>query len=204
MKVIFSCILLFFCALIYSQSTDTLKVHFLYGSRPANGFKHVERKWFGGKLGGHVGVEFYPNQIVHFVPSGKFKIFRNKSGNFHSRFLRSDIKTFYQIFGAVKDSSKYAVYAIPITTAQRKSIDSVCRRYLDSVPYDYAFFGMRCAAAAYDLMSITNVVQPLAVSKCYKKYFYPRKLRKALAKMAAQNHWQVFLHTGTKRRIWDK
>ena len=69
-----------------NAQTDTIRVHFLYGSRPAFSFRNDEREWFGGKLGGHVGIEYRNGLIIDFVPSGDFHIFPSKE-NFHSRFV---------------------------------------------------------------------------------------------------------------------
>lgn len=68
-------IVIFFCfisVLSYSQDSAYLKVHFLYGSKPLKKYKATEQKWFGGILGGHVGIEGDDDKIVNFLPKGKF------------------------------------------------------------------------------------------------------------------------------------
>jgi hypothetical protein len=47
-------------------------VHFLYGSKPSREARDIEKKWFGGKLGGHVGIEITPDSILNFVTVDKF------------------------------------------------------------------------------------------------------------------------------------
>jgi hypothetical protein len=73
---------IFFCTiscLCYAQDTAYLKVHFLYGSKPLKKFRDTEQKWFGGILGGHVGIEGDSDRIVNFLPSGKFHWFAKKN-----------------------------------------------------------------------------------------------------------------------------
>src|SRR5688572_1813198 len=68
-----------------AQDTAYIKVHFLYGSRPLKTYKD-EPRWFGGILGGHVGIEAADNQILNFIPHGKFRLVaKNKIK--HSRYV---------------------------------------------------------------------------------------------------------------------
>ncbi|WP_338814872.1 hypothetical protein V9L05_06675 [Bernardetia sp. Wsw4-3y2] len=65
-------LILLFCFtpfLSYSQDTTFLKVHFLYGSKPLKSDKNTEQKWFGGILGGHVGIEVEEDKVLNFLPS---------------------------------------------------------------------------------------------------------------------------------------
>src|SRR3954451_1597248 len=55
-----------------SQDSSVIKVHFLYGSKPFRKYKDTEPKWFGGMLGGHVGIETDSGQILNFTPRGSF------------------------------------------------------------------------------------------------------------------------------------
>src|SRR5215213_3045807 len=60
-------------------STGKIKVHFLYGSKPGKQYKASERKWFGGKLGGHVGIEMDDDKVLNFVKQGKVHWFSRKN-----------------------------------------------------------------------------------------------------------------------------
>src|SRR6476659_2148020 len=63
-------------------SQDTLKVNFLYGSKPKWDYRDTEKSWFGGVLGGHVGIEGDSGKILNFINKGNFHVFSNKN-NMH-------------------------------------------------------------------------------------------------------------------------
>ena len=173
-----------------------MTVHVVYGSRPkAPG----EGKWFGGKLGGHVGLEIAPDSIVHFNHSGKVTALAKNARS--GRFLLSETEQFYCTFGC--DTVKRIAIRIPVSSVQKQQIDSISAVYLAKAPYSYAFFGMRCAAACYHLLSIGEVYPQIETSKMVRKVFYPRRLRKKLLKSAKANGWEVIRTEGTKRRKWD-
>ncbi|MBC7425967.1 MAG: hypothetical protein H7321_05475 [Bacteroidia bacterium] len=190
------------CLKLYSQDTAYIKVHFLYGSKPLKKYKKSESKWFGGKLGGHVGVENGNGQIIDFIPSGKFHIFPKKDR--HSTFTTHSIETFYSIFGSDADSVKRAIVYIPVTAYQKKHFDSIAQLYLNQSPYDYALFGMRCGAAGYDLLSKINILPEYTVSKTSRKIFYPRRLRKKVFKLADEKGWKTENRKGGIMRKWEK
>ncbi len=182
---------------------DTLKIHFLYGSKPKKKYKYVEKKWFGGIHGGHVGVEFKTGNIVNFIPYEGFH-YIEKQKNRKSKFVSNNFRQFYGIFGGNPDSVKRVIFYIPINTTDANRLDSVSKSYLSKTPYDYAFIGMRCAAAAYDLSSNTGIVKKLHRKRMYFKIFYPKKLRKKLFKLAKKNGWKYEIKEGSRRRIWEK
>lgn len=198
-------LLIFFCFtsfLSYSQDTAFLKVHFLYGSKPLKKFKDTEQKWFGGILGGHVGIEGDSNQIVNFLPSGKFHWFA-KNDNRHSTYAVHSTHNFYTILGSA-DSVKKAIFRIPVTRLQKQRFDSIANAYLKQTPYDYALFGMRCGAAAYDILGQVGIVPSYSRSKTYKKIFYPKKLRRRLFRKAKNNGWEIIRQSGSIKRKWER
>lgn len=67
-------LLFFFMLISYSTfaQSDSIFVHFVYGSKPLS---KEESKWFGGKLGGHVGLEAGKDSVFHFNPGGKVRAF---------------------------------------------------------------------------------------------------------------------------------
>jgi len=186
-----------------SQDSIFLKVHFLYGSKPLKKYKTTEQKWFGGKLGGHVGVEGDAGIIVDFVPSGKFHFIAKKNKK-HGAYTTHTLAGFYSIFGGDPGSVKKAIVYIPVTKEQKQMFDSVTKAYLQNSPYDYAFIGMRCGAAAYDLLSQSGVLPLYSISKTYKKIFYPKKLRKRLFKKARKNGWVIIYEEGSVKRKWER
>lgn len=204
---IFRTILLFVAPLLFvvnakGQDTLFLKVHFLYGSKPKKEYRDTESKWFGGIMGGHVGVENGNGQILNFLPKGKFHWLKSRE-EYHSTFSMHDYDGFYQILGGKTEEVKKAIVYVPITSQQYQAFDSLAREYLRQTPYDYALFGMRCAAAAYDVLSQVGVFPVYPVRKTYKKVFYPKKLRKRLLKLAHRHNWKVYREPGDDKRIWE-
>lgn len=192
------------CA-IQAKAGDTtyIKVHFLYGSKPKVEYKDSESKWFGGILGGHVGIEVDSNKIMDFVGEGKLHIFE-KTNNKHSRFTVRSPKSFWEIFNTKAETVKKATVTIPITEIQKEKLDSIFKTYTSETPYDYAFFGMRCGAAAYDVLGQLGIVAKLSHRKTYLKIFYPRKLRKRLLTKAEKENWKVLKKAGTTKRRWEQ
>lgn len=176
------------------QANDTVKVLFVYGSRPKT---KSEAKWFGGIHGGHVSVQ-YGQGYASFIPRGKFHVVRSRK-DFHSAFTTEEGRSF------VFDTSncRYAIISIPVTASRKKALDSVISVRLDSTPYDYAFIGMRCASSAYEVMSSAGIFPSMSHAGMVRKYFYPKKLRKRLLKEARKNHWPVFYRPGRSTRKWE-
>jgi hypothetical protein len=186
----------------FGQDSPSLKIHFLYGSKPLRKFKDTEKKWFGGVLGGHVGIESTHDRILNFVPRGKFHWF-SKDRDRNSQYAVHSVDHFYNIFGNT-DSVKKLIVTIPITHQQKLEFDSIANVYLNDTPYDYALFGMRCAAGAYDVLGELGVVRNYNNRAIARKIFYPRKLRKRILKLASKNNWTIERTSGSKKRKWDK
>lgn len=198
-------LILFTCASVILLASDTvyIKVHFLYGSKPRKEYKDTEQKWFGGKLGGHVGIEIDSNRIIDFVPAGKFHWFGHKKEK-NGAFSTHTAKAFWEIFGTDSGEVKKTTIVIPITTKQKSKLDSIYDAYTSDSPYDYAFIGMRCAAAAYDILSQIDIVPEHSRPGTFLRNFYPKKLRKRLVRKAIQNNWTIYRSEGTSRRKWEK
>jgi hypothetical protein len=171
-------ILCFTSLLAYPQ--DTLKVHFLYGSKPLRKYKDTESKWFGGMLGGHVGIEGDSGKILNFVPRGKFHWFA-KPGNKHSAYTEYSFERFYSIMGGDPDSNKKTIVYIPVTEQQKLKFDSIGTAYLKQTPYDYALFGMRCGSAAYDILGQLDILPAYCYSRTYGKYSIPKNCESAFS-----------------------
>ena len=188
-------ILIFY--LITSQSlfaSDSIRVLFVYGSKPK---VESENKWFGGIHGGHVSVE-YKGAYISFLPDGSFHVVSKKKK--HSTFVLETEGAF--VFDTTL--SRYLIITIPIDSIQQRSFDSIAAQRLDSVPYDYAFFGMRCASAAYEMLSSAGIFPKMGLKNMVKKYFYPKLLRKELLRKAKRNKWTIVYRPGRKTRKWEK
>ncbi len=204
MKLILTLLFCSFPFLSYSQDTTFLKVHFLYGSKPLKKYKEIEKKWFGGILGGHVGIEVEEDKVLNFLPSSeKFHVFPDNEEK-HSTYAIHSVRSFYAIFGGNPDSVKLAIVCIPITIQQKETFESIVSEYIGHAPYDYAFFGMRCGAATYEILAQLSILKSYKQRKTSRKIFYPRKLRKRLFKMAKENNWKVIKQQGFDKRKWER
>jgi hypothetical protein len=187
---------------LFSQDSSYLKVHFLYGSKPLKAYKN-EPKWFGGILGGHVGIESDSGKILNFLFTRKARIFPKKVGKNGFYALYSPVQ-FYGYFGGNPDSVKKATVLIPISKQQKMQFDNITNAYLTETPYDYAFFGMRCGAAAYEILGQLSIMPKYNSTKTWWTILYPRKLRKRLLKKAVNNDWVIVRKQGSNRRKWEK
>jgi hypothetical protein len=203
MKFLFVSVFSFLSLFVSSQTSDSIKVHFLYGSVPKKEFKQTESNWFGGKLGGHVGIEGDSGKILNFLPKGKFHWFA-KARNKHSTYAIHSYNSFYSILGGDGASAKKTIVTIPVTKEQKELFNSISNNYLSNTPYDYAFVGMRCGAAAHDILGQLGIVKSYSYRKTYLKIFYPKKLRKKLLKTAKEKNWSVYQEEGTNRRKWER
>jgi len=188
---------------LYGRDTVFIKVHFLYGSKPAKKYKATEKKWFGGILGGHVGIESDSDKVFNFIPKGDLHYVSNPKDK-HSTFAVHSLNNFWSILGGDADEVKKATVIIPISEKQKNILDSIYKIYMWSTPYDYAFIGMRCGSAAYDILGQMGIVKYYTYRKTWKKIFYPKKLRRIILEKAKINHWKVIRADGVKTRIWER
>lgn len=178
------------------SQTDTLVVEVIYGSKPID---KNERHWFGGKLGGHIGLRIGSDSVMHFVPGGRVAATNINSDT--GKYLISSERSFYRTFYC--DTTKTCRIFIPITSSQKQKLLKDAGPFLKDGPYPYAFFGMRCAAACYHLLSLADVTKDLSRSRMTWKFFYPRKLRKFLFKEAKTAAWVIRETSGSTKRKWD-
>lgn len=179
----------------FAQSPpDTIKVNFLYGSVPSKGYKESEEKLFGGIKGGHVNIE--ANGMVLDFLSGNCPILpenKKPTGGFCiNPSIYWDTAT-----------TKWVTIKIPVTREQLTQLENVFYQYSQQTPYDYAVFGMRCAAASYDVLSEVGVVKKISKKYNIVKNFYPKLLRKRMLKLAEENNYPVIYHSGRQSRKWE-
>ncbi len=200
----FSILLLFFFRSenLFSQSDsihrEFITVHFLYGSKPARGHKKTEEKWFGGIHGGHVYFQIDTTMFSFMLKPG-WHIFPH----------RHDIEGGYVVSSAKEwaldtANDKYTSIRIPLTDSQYVILKNLETRYLSKSPYDYAFFGMRCASAAADVLSQLGILEKHSIFGYIVNNFYPKRLRKKLFRYAKQHHLQVIRKEGRKTRKWER
>jgi|SRR5688572_8693683 len=175
--------------------TDTIQLHFLYGSAPAKEYKKSEKKHFGGIKGGHVNIEAN-GRILDFLPGNCPILPENKkpTGGFRINYTPYwDTAT-----------TKWITIKIPITKEQMKQLEVLFDVYSEKTPYDYAVFGMRCAAASYDVLSEIGIVKKVPDKQNIVKNFYPKLLRKRMLKWAEKNNYPIIYHEGNEKRKWEK
>ena len=194
MKAVLVIVAVFFAnACFAGDSTYTIKINFLYGSRPAKGYHKQESKLFGGIKGGHVSVEA-GGRVLDFHPGNNPLLPNNKkpSGGF-------------TIHNSVRwdGDDKWKTVVVPVSEAQyielQKVFDSVAAR----TPYDYAILGMRCAAASYDVLSKIGLFKEYSSKKNIVTHFYPKLLRKRILKWADKNNYVVISNEGRTTRKWE-
>lgn len=188
------CISFICCSIVASAQTDTIRLHFLYGSKPAKGYKKTESKHFGGIKGGHVNIEA-GGRVLDFMP-GKCPILpenKKPSGGFRlNRSIYWDTAT-----------TKWATVLIPVSRKQMAKLDSLFDLYSQTTPYDYAVFGMRCAAASYDVLSEIGLFPEMSNRTNVVRHFYPKLLRKRIYKWAEKNNYTIVHHGGRETRKWE-
>lgn len=188
--------------LLFAQDSSFIEVQFLYGSKPVKKYKSTEKKWFGGILGGHVGLEDDNGKFYSFEIHGKNKVFSGKPNN--SVYKAESANEFWNVMKTNEDSIKKTTIIIPISKGQKQKFDSIASAYCKNVPYCYAVFGMRCASSTYDILAQMGVLPKYSHFKTIMTVFYPRKLRKRLLAKAEKNNWTIIRKEGTPKRKWEK
>ena len=186
-----------------NSDSVTIKVHFLHGSKPKAAYKYTEDRWFGGILGGHAGIEFEPNQIINFLPRSGVHLF-SKPKIINSKFSIHDTTSFYAIMSGKIDTVKSTIVYIRISDTQKNKLDSIVAGYRKRAPYDYAFFGMRCGAAAAEILGQIGVLKKTGLRHTWMHTFYPRKLRRRLEHDASLRNYLIVKSEGNRRRKWEK
>jgi hypothetical protein len=180
-----------------------ISVHFLYGSKPAKGFEATEPRWFGGKRGGHVGIEVGPDQVLNFGPSGKFHWFSNDRKR-HSHFTERSVAETFQVLGKSEGSLQTVSIEIPLDSGDFAHLREIRDKYLAHPPYDYAFIGMRCASASDEILAKIGLTKRRSFWGTVFGTFRPRALRTRLLRKAAVLGWKVSRQDGSDHRIWEK
>lgn len=179
----------------YSSPAQTfIKLNFLYGSKPAKGYRSVEAKHFGGLKGGHVNIEVN-GRVLDFLP-GKCPLFpasKNPSGGYY---INSSVSW-------DTGSTRWMTIIIPLPAEKIQRLGTIMDSFAKQTPYDYAVFGMRCAAASYDVLSEIGLVKPLGNTRNVVKHFYPKLLRKKMLKWAIRRGYTVIRHEGRISRKWE-
>jgi hypothetical protein len=182
----------------FGQDSHLLKVFFRYGSVPEIGYEHIEYEETGGLKGGHVSLGIDSLEIG-FTNKNRINIFPKKTdhnGIFYWEYLKD-----FENQGLGK---KYITFLIPLTMDQYQKLRGILMAYINNPPYDYAFFGMRCASATYEVLSQIGIMEPMSWRKNIRSNFYPRLFRRKMTELARKNGYTVIKVKGRRTRIWER
>lgn len=182
------------CSCFASDSTYIIKINFLYGSRPAKGHHQQESKLFGGIKGGHVNIEA-GGRVLDFRPGHNPLLPNNKkpSGGF----------CINECIYWSSEKDKWTTVIVPVSQEQFMTLQKIIDSFATKTPYDYAIFGMRCAAASYDVLSKIGLFKEYTNTKNVITHFYPKLLRKKVLKWANENNYNIITHNGRPTRKWE-
>lgn len=182
----------------HPDSVYSINVCFLYGSKPKKKYRSSEPKAFGGIHGGHVTIQV-EDADYGFEPAWGFHVFA------HQRRFKADfVEKSLAGQPAYSPTSKTVTFIIPVTAEQQAKIKAVARTYCANTPYDYAFFGMRCAAATQDILGQAGLVKKRKRFFTVVTTFYPKRLRRRMFRLARHNHYQIIQTPGRDTRKWEK
>lgn len=197
MRKIMFIFFLFSTTILKANDSTVIRVHFLYGSVPAKDHPE-EKKWFGGKHGGHVTIEVN-GFVFGFNPKGRYHYFPHRN-NKHAVWIRESSKQFY------RDTvdMRYVIFEIPVSTQQHHEVDSILNYYHKNMPHDYSLLGFRCASSTWEVLEKTGILKQH--SDLWKAWviFYPRRIRKRFFSISEQKEWKIMLKEGGRHRIWEK
>jgi len=174
-----------------------VNIHFRYGSKPLKDFPE-EKKVFGGMLGGHVFIEinntFYgferkDEKLFHLFPRKKYNAVFKKETLEH--------------FNHFEKSNQLLSIELKLKPHQELKLLSLVEAYHKKVPYDYALFGMRCAASTYHILSQIEFFPKSSKLKSFILMPYPKFLRKKLLKIARKSHLKIKTQFGSETREWE-
>lgn len=183
---------------VAAQESHMIRVFFRYGSIPVQGYEDSEYAEMGGMYGGHVSIGLDSLEIGFDHTKG-VHLFNHERVR-HSIFYSEPIRQFES---EIKDK-KYVTFFVPITDEQYDQLKGILQEYMKQTPYDYAFFGMRCASATYDVLSQIGLFPPLSRNKNIYSNFYPKLFRRKMFKLAKEKQYTIIRQRGRLTRIWDE
>ncbi|MFW6203041.1 MAG: hypothetical protein ACOC30_01945 [Marinilabilia sp.] len=138
-----------------------------------------EMKWFSGLFTGHVGIEFSPGRVVDFTSSGSLHLWPHRK-NPHARFVIRPYEEFRQLLGKDPYAKAPTSLEIPVTATQQQKLHDVITAFTRQPPYDYAFLGMRCASATYDILARAGILPTRPLWYIAFRMFTPGLLKRSL------------------------
>lgn len=176
---------------------DTAVIHFIHGSIPMENCIYP-RKRLGGLLGGHVEIELEGRVYGFRLDKLPVHIFVDK-GHFNSKYEVNTKAAWLKR----TEYEKMTSVCLPISKAQKDTLQTLLTAYLAKSPYDYAFFGTRCATSTAEILSKSGIIYPLSNVENYIAFLSPYPLRQTFLQLAQEKHFLVVHKKGVDCRYWE-
>ncbi len=176
---------------------DTAIIHFIHGSIPMENCIY-SRKRLGGLLGGHVEIELAGSVYGFRLAKLPVHIFVDNS-HFNSKYEVNTKEAWLKRTEYEKMTSVY----LPISKGQKDKLQVLLTAYLAKSPYDYAFFGTRCATSTAEVLSKSGIIYPLSNTENSIAFLSPHPLRQTLLQLAHTRHFLVVNKKGVDCRYWE-
>ena len=200
MRSLFILKILLACSYCFPQvdTSHFIKVNFLYGSKPIRKYRSTEPRYFGGFHGGHVSIQVNDRDYGFEPAKRPIHIFPHKKQR--AEFADTILSGGQPRYGP---GNKTVTFIIPVSKKQVEEIENLHRCYKDACPFDYAFFGMRCASTTHEILAHTGVLKKKSRLNNIITTFYPKRLRKRMYRLAAKNNYKVIKTPGRPTRKWE-
>ena len=177
--------------------TDTVIIHFIHGSIPMENCIYP-RKRLGGLLGGHVEIEMEGRVYGFRLSKLPVHVFVDNN-NFNSKYEVNTKEAWLKRTEYEKITSVY----LPISEGQKDKLQAILTAYLANSPYDYAFFGTRCATSTAEILAKSGIICPLSNVENSIAFLSPHPLRQTLLALANEKHFLVTRKNGVDCRYWE-
>lgn len=174
------------------------KSAFLYGSKPSKEYRTEEFKEFGGIHGGHVSIEV-DSINFGFGPYSKFHLI-GKRNNRHRKWFAIPLE-YWETDTA---GDKFTTFVLPVSAEQHDTLKKLMVAYSRETPYDYAFIGMRCASATWDILSLAGILKKHSRMWMTWRCFYPKLIRNKFFRKQRIMNSTVSKQPGRQNRKWEK
>jgi hypothetical protein len=180
---------------------ETIILHFIHGSVPKIGCSD-QRIRLGGKWGGHVEIEIdehlYSFEIrdrTQKVPLWNTK----KPASYNAIFFKTPKEKWLKD----TENDKITSIILPLEYNKKATLLSIYQAYLEQLPYNYTFLGMRCTASAHYILAEIGLFRPCSKLTCIATSFYPKMLRRKALAFSKQHNFTVLLKEGIVCRDWE-
>jgi hypothetical protein len=179
---------------------DEIRIHFIHGSFPKKGCED-QRIRVGSLLGGHVEIEI--DSLVfgfEFEDPNRIPIFPEKDQCLYNSKFTKKTKAFWL---QETELDKMTSINIPVSETQKETLLNKLQKQHLQAPYDYSFFGIRCASSTYEDLAEIGILPAKTRRQYIFHAFYPRQLRLKMWKWANKNNLEVGLKSGIDCRVWE-